>query len=238
MIPRRIIRGSHSLHFQDNLTRRCEAALMTLLPDWEHLHFDDFTQRDFVAERRPALLAVYDAFPRNIQRADFFRVLAVAELGGFYLDTDVLLFQRLDDLCGASLVFPYEHDFTPAKHAARHRVAASLPAELAQIGNYGFGACAGHWFLEAVLDEIVERSQDLTARTHPVDVLWSTGPDCVNGVRNRHADRLRNELVTLTGMPSEAELASCEWQPSGAPHWYHFGRYGTHLMAGSWWKNP
>lgn len=237
MIPRRIIRGSHSLHLQEPLTRRCEAALLALLPDYEHLHFDDFTQRDFVEERRPALLPVYDAFPRNIQRADFFRLLAVAELGGFYLDTDVLLFHRLDDLCSAALVFPYEQDFTPEKHLLRHREAHRQPEELAQLGNYGFGAPTGHWFLEEVIAEITARSGDITARSHPVDVLWSTGPDCLNAVRDRHAQRLRGELVTLTGMPSPTELASCEWQENGAPHWYHFGRYGTHLMAGRWWRN-
>jgi mannosyltransferase OCH1-like enzyme len=205
-------------------------------PQWEHLHFDDFTARDFVAERRPALLPLYDNFPRNIQRADFFRLLAVAELGGFYLDTDVLLFHPLDDLCGRSLVFPYEHGFTAEKHLQRHRVAAASPEELHQLGNYAFAATAGHWFIEAVLEEIAARSTDFTARTHPVDVLWSTGPDCLNAVRNRHTAGLSSELHTLTGMPSAVELASCGWQPCGQPHWYHVGHYGTHLMNGSWWR--
>lgn len=237
MIPRRIIRGCHSLHLRDSVSRRCGEALLQLLPDWEHLCFDDFSQRDFVEERRPALLPLYDAFPRNIQRADFFRLLAVTELGGFYLDTDVLLFHRPDDLCSASLVFPHEHDFTPEKHLRRHRVAAAHPQELPQIGNYAFGSAAGHWFPEAVLTEIECRSHDITSRAQPVDVLWSTGPDCLNSVRNRHAGRLAGELTTLTGMPSEAELASCDWQPNGDPSWYHFGRYGTHLMTGTWWRN-
>lgn len=237
MIPCRIIRGSHSVHLRDPVSKRCSEALMELLPDWEHLHFDDFTQRDFVEEHRPALLPLYDAFPRNIQRADFFRVLAVSELGGFYLDTDVLLFHRPDDLCSASLVFPCEHHFTPEQHLRRHRAPAAHPEQLPQIGNYAFGSTAGHWFLEEVLTEIGFRSHDITSRTHPVDVLWSTGPDCINSMRNQHAGRLDGELMTLTGMPSQAELASCDWQSHSDPHWYHFGHYGTHLMTGSWWRN-
>jgi mannosyltransferase OCH1-like enzyme len=234
MIPRRIIRGSRSAHLQEPLPRRCGAALTALMPDYEHLFFDDFTQRDFVEERRPELLPVYEAFPRNIQRSDLFRVLAVAELGGFYLDTDVFLFHRLDPLCSAALVFPYELDFTAAAHAMRHRTEKAKPEELMQIGNYGFGAAAGHWFLEAVLDEIVNRSEAPASRQHPVDVLWSTGPVCLNAVRDRHAESLANELLTISGMPSTAELDSCGWRPICEPHWFHFGSYGTHLMANSW----
>lgn len=207
---------------------------MSHMPDYEHVFFDDFAARDFIEERRPALLSVYDAFLRNVQRADLFRLVAVAELGGFYLDMDVLLFRRLDELCAATVVFPFERGFTPETFLRRHRCAHAHDEELAQIGNYGFGATAGHWFLEEVIAEIQSRASDLTSRTHPVDVLWSTGPDCLNAVLHRHHERLRGELQILRGTPSPEELQSCGWEPCHQPDWYHFGPCGTHLMTSTW----
>jgi len=234
MIPRRTIRTSRSARLPEPETPGCEAALHRLMPDWEHLYFDDFAARDFVAARRPALLSLYDGFPRNIQRADLFRLLAVAELGGFYLDMDVRLFQPLDVLCGDALVFPYERDFPPEMFARRHRRSHTSDIELEQIGNYAFGAEAGHWFIEAVIAEIGARAGDLTTRTHPVDVLWSTGPDCLNAVLHGHRRRADREIRILRGMPAESDLQSCQWEPCHQPHWYHFGPWGTHLMTGTW----
>ena len=234
MIPRRIIRTNRSAHIFAPAVPRCEAALMALMPDYEHVFFDDFTAREFVRQRRLALLPLYDSFPRNVQRADLFRMLAVAELGGYYLDMDVFLFRRLDEFCGASLVFPFECTFTPEIYLQRHRCDHTSEEDLLQLGNYGFGVTAGHWFLEEVIGEIQARSDDLTSRTHPVDVLWSTGPDCLNAVRQRHRERLQGDLHVLRGIPLPDDLESCGKEPSDWDDWYHFGTCGTHLMTNTW----
>ncbi len=234
MIPRRIIRTNRSAHLCEPVVPRCAAALTALMPDYEHVFFDDFAARDFVEEHRPALLPLYDAFPRNVQRADLFRLITVAELGGFYLDMDVHLFRRLDDLCTGPLLFPYEREFSPEMFRRRHRSPHTSDGQLAQIGNYGFGAEAGHWFIEEVITEIVARSEDSESRKHPVDVLWSTGPDCLNAVWQRNLPRLAGELHILRGTPSSADLQSCQWQFCHHQDWYHFGPWGTHLMTGTW----
>ncbi len=234
MIPRRIIRTNRSAHLCDPVVPGCEAALMALMPDYDHVFFDDFAARDFVEARRPALLPLYDAFPRNVQRADLFRLIAVAELGGFYLDMDVHLFRRLDDLCAATLLFPFERDFSPDMFLRRHRDPHNSDSQLAQIGNYGFGAVAGHWFIEEVIAEILVRSEDPGSRTPPVDVLWTTGPDCLNGVWQRNLKRLDGELRVLRGTPSERDLQTCPWKFCHHRDWYHFGPWGTHLMTGTW----
>jgi len=234
VIPRRIIRTNRSAHIFEPVMSGCEAALRALMPDYEHVFFDDFAARDFIEERRPDLLPLYDGFLRNVQRADLFRMVAVAELGGFYLDMDVLLFRRLDDLCAASVVFPFECEFTPEHFLRRHRCEHTSDEQLPQIGNYGFGASAGHWFLEEVITEIKARSEDLTARTHPVNVLWCTGPECLNAVRHRHLDRLRGELHILRGIPSPEELQACGKDSCNRHDWYHFGSLGTHLMTNTW----
>jgi mannosyltransferase OCH1-like enzyme len=234
VIPRRVIRTNRSAHISEPVVPGCGAALAALLPDYEHLFFDDFAARDFIGERRPALLPLYDGFLRNVQRADLFRFVAVAELGGFYLDMDILLFRPLDELCAGALVFPFERNFTAETFQRRHRRPHSGDGQLAQIGNYGFGAAAGHWFLEEVISEIERRSDDLTARTHPVDVLWTTGPDCLNAVLHRHHQRLRGELRILRGAPSPKDLESCGWEPCHHPDWYHFGPWGTHRMTSTW----
>jgi mannosyltransferase OCH1-like enzyme len=236
MIPRRTIRTTWTQHMHSAEIRRCEASLLQAMPHWEHLLFDGFAQRDFVEEHRPELLLVYDAFPRNIQRSDLFRLIAVSHLGGFYLDTDVMLFHPLDELCTESLVWPFEHRLLREKYLLRYDAPPAEDGQLCQWGNYGFGAEAGHWFIEEVIAEIVRRAPDFLSTMHPVDVLWSTGPDCVNAVRDHHHARLENEVCVLRSVPRPEEIAAAGCELQGPPDYFHFGRYGTHLMAGSWWR--
>ena len=236
MIPRRTIRTTWSAHLHSPELRRCEASLLRSMPDWEHFIFDGFAQRDFVEEHRPELLRVYDAFPRNIQRSDLFRLVAVSHLGGFYLDTDVMLFHPLDALCGESMVVAFEHRLPLEKYLLRYDQPPAAEEHLCQWGHYGFGAEAEQWFIEEVIAEIVLRSKDFLSTTHPVDVLWSTGPDCFNAMRYRHQSRLQNEVCVLRSMPRPEEIAAAGCELQGPPDHFHFGRYGTHLMAGSWWR--
>ncbi len=69
---------------------RASAANTRLLnPDFEYRVFDDPGIDSFVAEHFPQYRRVLDCFQFPIQRYDFFRYLAIYQLGGFYFDTDV-----------------------------------------------------------------------------------------------------------------------------------------------------
>ena len=84
------------------------ANLKLLHPGWEHLYFDDGDIRRFVSAEFPQYQAVFDGFPRTIQRIDFFRYLAVFRFGGFYFDLDVFLSESLSRLLDCGCVFPFE----------------------------------------------------------------------------------------------------------------------------------
>ena len=62
------------------------AKWQRLHPGWEVRLWTDASMRDFVAESYPEFLAVYDGYPRMIQRADAFRYLVLGKLGGIYAD--------------------------------------------------------------------------------------------------------------------------------------------------------
>ena len=50
-------------------------------PTWRVARWTDATMRDFVRRRFPGRLAVYDAFPNAVNRADVFRYMVLFEIG-------------------------------------------------------------------------------------------------------------------------------------------------------------
>src|SRR6185437_10420746 len=74
-------------------------------------------------------------------------------LGGFYFDTDVLLATGLSELLVHGCVFPFE-ELTLSRHLRRQY---QMDWE---IGNYGFGATAGHPFVNAIIQNCVRAQHD------------------------------------------------------------------------------
>jgi inositol phosphorylceramide mannosyltransferase catalytic subunit len=66
-------------------------------PGIEARLYDDADNRALLAETFPSLLPLYEAFPREIFRADFIRPIYLFRFGGVYADMD---FQCLQPLCG------------------------------------------------------------------------------------------------------------------------------------------
>jgi hypothetical protein len=224
-IPRRIIQTWKSRDLPP-LAKAGAANLRLLHPDWEHRFFDDDEVRRFVSQEFPRYQAVFDSFPRAIQRFDFFRYLAVFRFGGFYFDLDVFLWQSLADLSGYQCVFPFE-ELTLSQHLRRQY---GIDWE---IGNYGFGACAGNPFLGAVIENCV-RAQHDGAWVRPMlagiprafhsefQVLNSTGPGLVTRTLVENAGVAAD--VTVLFPPDVCE----------SRNWHRFGGHGVHLMDGSW----
>jgi len=223
MIPARIIQTGRDR----NLTAQAKAAVASLKlhhPQWEYRYFDDADIRDFLRTEFPQYEPVFDGFRRNIQRIDFFRYLAVYRLGGFYFDLDVFLSERLDALCSHQSVFTFE-ELTLNRYLRREH---ELDWE---IGNYAFGAAAGDPFLGAVIENCVRAQQD-SSWVEPMmagiprpfrsefEVLNTTGPGLLTRTlaENPHLD------VTVLFPPDVCDMN----------HWHLFGKYGVHLMDGSW----
>jgi hypothetical protein len=223
-IPRRIIQTGKQR--QLSLKQRAFATNVQLLnPGYNTCFFDNDDVERFVNREFPEHRRTFDAFAFPIQRYDFFRYLAVYRLGGFYLDLDVLLTSGLSGLSAAGCVFPFE-----GLTFSRLLRDAGMDWE---IGNYAFGAAAGHLFLEAVIENCVRAQRDpswvrpMMRGVPPLSradhyVLYTTGP----GILSRTLAENPTLASTVTVLFPEDV---CEPQS-----WNQFGTLGVHVMEGTW----
>lgn len=228
LIPARLIQTAPTRDLPP-LARAAAASLRLHHPGWEHLLFDDQDITRFVATEYPEHRATLEEFPHPVQRADFFRYLAVHRLGGFYLDLDVILEAPLDDLRSLGAVFPFE-ELSLSRHL---RDAHGIDWE---IGNYAFGATPGHPFLAAVIRDCVRARRERAWREpmfrriprwfhRDFEVLNTTGP----GLLTRTFAENPEATVDVTVLQPAPDCDVCDPE-----NWHRFGRHGVHLMAGSW----
>lgn len=223
-IPRRIIQTARSRDLNP-LAKAAAMNLKLLHPSWEYRFFDDAAILEFVAAEFPQHLGIFRAFPRSIQRVDFFRYLAVFRLGGFYFDLDVFLSERLDDLVAKDCVFPFEeltlNRFLREQHGDW------------EIGNYGFGAKPGDPFLAQVIENCVRAQRDPSW----VDPMMGDLPSFVRG-EFHVLNTTGPGLITRTLFENPALAANVTVlfprDVRDERSWHQFGDYGVHAMDGSW----
>jgi inositol phosphorylceramide mannosyltransferase catalytic subunit len=226
-IPRRIIQ----MDSRRDLSLLAKAAIVNLRllnPDFEYLFFNGEQIEDFIDTEFPQYRPLCDSFTAPIQRYDLFRYLAVYRFGGFYFDTDVVLASPLEDLLGFGCVFPFEH-------LGINRFLYEEFGMDWEVGNYAFGAAAGHPFLEAIIKNCVRAQRhpewaDTMLKSIPrmfrseEFVLATTGPGLVSR--------------TLAEYPGADEQVKVLFPDDifDRRSWYCFGSYGVHLQVGGWRK--
>ena len=94
--------------------RRCVDSFKERNPAWTVVVMSDEDCFAWLAARRPADLAWYEALPKGILRADAMRLLWLHEMGGIYADIDVECLRPLDGLvasleAGKSLGLTRDH---------------------------------------------------------------------------------------------------------------------------------
>lgn len=231
MIPRRIIVTYISRSTLRPLLAHCVRRMEELHPGWEVMFFSDRDCEDFVRRQGAGHADLYHWYRRPVQRADFFRMLAVHALGGFYLDADVLLSRPLDDLCSHAAVFPWEQDMAQHEFDRRFPAHTRRGEKRMMVGQYAFAAKKGHPFIAAILEEMLARTGSFEAdRCSDAAVLHSTGPDLVTTCYYR--DRARWKDLTL--LHGEADAEAGEEPLTGGAAWNRFGCYGRHLLNGGW----
>ena len=147
VIPKHLIQTDKS-HDLPLLAKAAATNLRLLNPDFEYLFFDDQEVEEFIDQEFPAYGEIFNSFRVPIQRYDFFRYLAVYRLGGFYFDLDVFLSSNLDGLLDFGCVFPFEE-------LTMNVFLRKVYGVDWEIGNYAFGAAAGHPFLKAVIENCI-----------------------------------------------------------------------------------
>jgi inositol phosphorylceramide mannosyltransferase catalytic subunit len=224
-IPPRIIQTGKTRKLK-LVEQAAVASLTALNPGFTYIYFDDADVNAFIDREFPEYRRVFNDFSHPIQRIDFFRYLAVYRLGGFYFDLDVFLTRGVQDLRVLSCVFPFEEltlcSYLRTKHCMDW-----------EIGNYAFGASAGHPFLHDIIENCV-RAQEDPAWVSPMmagipfllrssfDVLNTTGPGLVTRTLAEHPESASRVSVLF---PEDV----CDTST-----WHNFGDYGVHMMAGSW----
>jgi hypothetical protein len=224
MIPERIIQtGPKNLSI---CSRAGMANARLLHPNFEYLFFDDDAVERFLREEFPQYLEAFHSFPFRIQRYDFFRYLAVYRYGGFYFDVDVLLAEPLTPLVVNGCVFCFE-ELTDSDYFWE-----SFRMDW-QIGNYAFGAEAGHPFLKAIIDNCLIAKQDPTwvapmmkwipkPFRNEFYILNTTGPGLVSRTYAENPE-----------IAADVEILFPE-DVRDSRQWHYFGRFGIHNMDGGW----
>lgn len=224
-IPKRVIQTGKTRE----LSLMAQAAvvnLKSLNPEFEYIYFDDVDVNQFIETEFPQYRELFNSFPHRIQCFDFFRYLVVFKLGGFYFDLDVFFAKSLSPLLSYGCVFPFE-ELTTNEFLRRE---CSMDWE---IGNYAFGAAAGHPFIEQVISNCVraQREKDwvmpMLAHIPRVfrrdyEVLNTTGPGLLSRTLAENPD-LAKEVTVL--FPHDV----CD-----PTTWHQFGDFGVHAMEGSW----
>lgn len=75
-------------------------------PDYQYRFWTDQAARRLIESEFPCLLATYDSYPYDIQRADIIRLVILYVYGGIYLDLDIICLRSLDQLRAHTLVLP------------------------------------------------------------------------------------------------------------------------------------
>ena len=224
-IPRRIIQTSKSSDLP-LLSKAAVANIRLLNPDFEYLFFDDLQVEEFIDTQFPEYRHVFDSFRIPIQRYDFFRYLAIYHFGGFYFDMDVFLASSLSELLNYSCVFPFEA--LTINRFLRDEYGMDW-----EIGNYAFGAAAGHPFLRAIINNCIRAQNDVRwteammrsiPRVFREDffVLNTTGPGLISRTLAEYQDSATQVKVLF---PDDV----CNQK-----YWNLFGKYGVHTLEGSW----
>lgn len=182
---------------------------------WEYRFYTDGQCRRIIADGFPHLLAMYDAYPHPVQRADMFRVAVVSLHGGFYCDLDIRIHRPLDELCTHPCVLAEEKTLS-AEETERfgHR-------DPLRVANYMFGAEPGHSFFAFLLDQMAARAHRPLRKNE--DILESTGPGLMSTAYHDYPGSNIHLLPNSNLKCRRCNDICCQ-----------FGPYASHLHLGSW----
>lgn len=184
-------------------------------PNNKYIFFTDESIIVFIKETFPEYYETFINLKYKIQQIDFFRYLAIYHYGGIYLDLDMNITQKFDDLDKSKCNFPIE---------IKNKDGSIL------VGNYAFYAPQGDPFIKHIIDNIVnppisEEEIKFAQDNHSDDrehvyVYYTTGPELVT--RAYWSYEQRYSINLLEPMPYQNDC---------------FGKYGRHCSYGSW-KHP
>lgn len=123
-------------------------------PEFEYLFFDDAGCERFIGQHFPEFLPTYDKLPLKAQKADFFRYLAIYQLGGIYADVDTICMAPLAGYLDQETDLAVGIEMTSDLY--KQSMAKYLQEYFAprQFSQWTFAAAAGHPMLATLLQTI------------------------------------------------------------------------------------
>ena len=199
-----------------------------MLPDWEYRLWTDEMNREFVRSHYPEFLEKYDAYPKNIQRADAIRYLLLQTYGGLYVDLDfeclkpefISLLEDAEFIAGKE---PYPH----AKRFGRQYIICN--ALMASVPN--------HPFLESIIHRMKNHPRGWDVR-HGGDILESSGPfllsDAYKGFPQKESIKIIEPKYLYPIQLGESALMVGNHIPEGIEKSIKIA-YAIHYFYGTWW---
>lgn len=181
----------------------------------ENINYIFFTDNDieiFIKKNFNQYYSKFSSFDYKIQKIDFFRYLAIYYLGGIYLDLDFYLLEPFTDIDISKCIFPIEYEKS-SDYLLQRQGFNKL------IGNYAFYSPPKHPFLELLISNIINQRINVTNIKKNKYVYYTTGPVMVTQTYIDFQDK--NSIQLLSPIPFKKT---------------HFGKYGKHVMMGSWKK--
>lgn len=199
-------------------------------PQWQWRLWTDADNRAFVADRFPAMLALYDSYPHPIQRVDMVRYLILQVHGGLFVDLDFEALRPLDPHLASDCVFGAE----PAENAAAHGF-----DEI--ISNAFMATRPGHPFLQAVIATLPEalRQAEAAGLDRNRAILETTGPlrltRCLRAWSGADpVTILPSEMLYPLGISDIEALRRTGWDDARRAKLSH--ACAVHYHAGTWWR--
>lgn len=199
-----------------------------MLPGWEYRLWTDDMNREFVRTHYPDFLEKYDAYPKNIQRADAIRYLLLQTYGGLYVDLDfeclepefVTLLEDTEFVAGKE---PYAHS---ARYGMDYIICNAL---MASVPN--------HPFLEHLIGRMMNHPHGWDIR-HGYDILSSTGPllltDAYKSYSNKEIVKIIESELIYPIKLGEVKLIVCNKVPAEMEQRID-SAYAIHYFSGTWW---
>jgi mannosyltransferase OCH1-like enzyme len=200
-----------------------------MLPGWEYKLWTDEMNHEFVRTHYPEFLENYDAYPKNIQRADAIRYLLLQTYGGLYVDLDfeclkrefTLLLEDADFVAGKE---PYDH---ARRYGRKHIICNAL---MASVPN--------HPFLEHIIARMMSHPHGWDVR-YGGDILDSTGPflltDAYKSFKNKEGIRIFESEFLYPIRLGESKLIMQNNVPEEMQRRINTA-YAIHYFYGTWWE--
>jgi hypothetical protein len=149
-------------------------------PDWQYWYWTDAAAREFLRQKYPRFLPIFDGYSRNIHRADVIRYFILYEYGGWYADLDVEALKSLKN-------FTFSHNCILSHEPMLHTIFVWRRERLAC--NALMACRPRHPFMKRVIDKLPEYFISDKVKD---PVIGKTGPVMLDNILSEYRSKVTN----------------------------------------------